>query len=546
MSALLGLRLLPLAVLSPQNHRVLRRFFGLQSGVALRFPPQSKTLWWRLRRAMLLVFFGFFGGQAPAQSVPALINYQGQLTDANGTDLATADYILTFRIYGSETGTDLIWGPQMFDGVGGQGHGAKVPVVHGFFNVLLGQWDTAGRSLATAFDGTDRYVEVQLGGNAAIKPRQRILTAPFAFEANSPEKLVVPGGSSTTAVAVDSGGNIGIGTSAPNKELVVARNTAGSVCNLALDGDNGAGDGGSGILFRYNGAVKWHVFERNQEPYHALAFSTGEGAYNSSVLTLLRNGNVGIGTTVPQRTFHVHGNGVRVTGVNPAISFDPDGTGVDHASLGAATLDGGGLSGARPNDTILTGRSTGNLLFGVGFTERMRISSSGNVGIGTTTPGAKLDVNGAVKATTLYSGDRKVSDFGPAGMIVAFGGANPPDGWLPCDGAAVSRTTYSNLLAAISETWGAGNGSSTFNVPDLRGVFLRGVNGTRSGEYADPGDSRTGGNSVGSFQPDGSKSHNHTVSVAKNPGSTDGQGWPSVNAHLSLQSSDHFANINGG
>ena len=54
------------------------------------------------------------------------------------------------------------------------------------------------------------------------------------------------------------------------------------------------------------------------------------------------------------------------------------------------------------------------------------------------------------------------------------------------------------------------------------------------------------GDAVGSVQTDEFKSHNHTVSVAKNPGATDTQGWPSVNAHLSLRSSDHFANVNGG
>ena len=57
----------------------------------------------------------------------------------------------------------------------------------------------------------------------------------------------------------------------------------------------------------------------------------------------------------------------------------------------------------------------------------------------------------------------------PAGAMVMFGGASAPTGWLLCDGAAVSRTTYAALFAAIGTTWGVGNDSTTFNVPDMRG-----------------------------------------------------------------------------
>lgn len=57
----------------------------------------------------------------------------------------------------------------------------------------------------------------------------------------------------------------------------------------------------------------------------------------------------------------------------------------------------------------------------------------------------------------------------PVGVVAQFAGATAPAGWLLCDGAAVSRTTYAALFATIGTTYGAGNGSSTFNLPDLRG-----------------------------------------------------------------------------
>lgn len=56
----------------------------------------------------------------------------------------------------------------------------------------------------------------------------------------------------------------------------------------------------------------------------------------------------------------------------------------------------------------------------------------------------------------------------PAGSVMAFGRASPPAGWLAANGSAVSRTTYAALFAAIGTAFGAGNGSTTFNVPDLR------------------------------------------------------------------------------
>lgn len=57
----------------------------------------------------------------------------------------------------------------------------------------------------------------------------------------------------------------------------------------------------------------------------------------------------------------------------------------------------------------------------------------------------------------------------PSGTMAMFGAPAAPSGWLICDGLAYSRTTYAGLYAAIGTTYGAGDGSTTFNVPDLRG-----------------------------------------------------------------------------
>ena len=67
----------------------------------------------------------------------------------------------------------------------------------------------------------------------------------------------------------------------------------------------------------------------------------------------------------------------------------------------------------------------------------------------------------------------------PLGTINAFGGATAPEGWLLCQGQAISRTEYADLFAVIGTNFGSGDGSTTFNLPDLRGEFLRGA-GTNS------------------------------------------------------------------
>jgi hypothetical protein len=127
--------------------------------------------------------FVWCGNPALAQ-VPGLINYQGQVTDAAGVPLATGTYTMHFRIFSVATGGTAVWGPQSFDGTAGTGKGAQVPVVDGFFNVILGPQDTTARNLTDAFGAADRYLEITVGANPAILPRQRILSAPYALKAN--------------------------------------------------------------------------------------------------------------------------------------------------------------------------------------------------------------------------------------------------------------------------------------------------------------------------------------------------------------------------
>jgi microcystin-dependent protein len=72
-------------------------------------------------------------------------------------------------------------------------------------------------------------------------------------------------------------------------------------------------------------------------------------------------------------------------------------------------------------------------------------------------------------------GAMSVANTIPAGVMMPYGGSSPPNGWLLCGGQAVSRTTFAALFSAIGSTFGSGDGSTTFNVPDLRGRAVAGL-----------------------------------------------------------------------
>lgn len=72
----------------------------------------------------------------------------------------------------------------------------------------------------------------------------------------------------------------------------------------------------------------------------------------------------------------------------------------------------------------------------------------------------------------------------PVGCLMDYAGSTAPTGWLICDGSVISRTTYSSLFAAIGTTWGSGDGSTTFGIPDLKGRMTIGVGAANYSEIS--------------------------------------------------------------
>ena len=85
---------------------------------------------------------------------------------------------------------------------------------------------------------------------------------------------------------------------------------------------------------------------------------------------------------------------------------------------------------------------------------------------------------------------------GFTGEIKMYAGTDEPIGWLKCDGRAISRTDYADLFAVIGTTYGSGDGSTTFNIPDLKGRFPLGVGAVSPGDSAS--EAYWGGTTAGS------------------------------------------------
>ena len=125
----------------------------------------------------------------------------------------------------------------------------------------------------------------------------------------------------------------------------------------------------------------------------------------------------------------------------------------------------------------------------------------------TGTPAAPTPATGTRStqlATTAFVGAES-QIAAPTGSVYTFAGATVPTGWLKCNGALLSRTTYAALFAVIGTTYGAGDGSTTFALPDLRGEFVRGFDDARGVDT---------GRALGSAQAGQNASHTHTASTS--------------------------------
>ncbi|HCL4123575.1 TPA: tail fiber protein [Pseudomonas aeruginosa] len=200
---------------------------------------------------------------------------------------------------------------------------------------------------------------------------------------------------------------------------------------------------------------------------------------------MLSVGSFGIGKSVDLRqTIYVTGTPADLFGKGFAIGF----------------ADGGERGLAIPG---LAGYIYGTLTVSVPYSDgsgRPSYHREFKTGGRTFTQYAANDVAWSAWVETWHSGNLTPADLPPPGAVVHFARNSAPSGWIKANGAAVSRTSYAALYAAIGTTFGAGDGSTTFNLPDLRGEFLRGW---------DDGRGVDSGRAFASAQGDQLQEHNH-------------------------------------
>lgn len=170
-----------------------------------------------------------------------------------------------------------------------------------------------------------------------------------------------------------------------------------------------------------------------------------------------------------------------------------------------------GNAGTVPGTNFIGTTDAVDLAVFTNNTEKVRVTSAGNVGIGTTVPdnsailelaatnqgfamprmttAQRLAIVAPVEGLQVYDTSLKGFYFyngtnwncvtTPAGTIDFFANTTAPVGYLECNGQAVSRTQYPELFTAVGILYGAGDGSTTFNLPDLRGEFIRGADNGR-------------------------------------------------------------------
>lgn len=208
------------------------------------------------------------------------------------------------------------------------------------------------------------------------------------------------------------------------------------------------------------------------------------------------------------------------------------------ANSGAGTLTFGEASGRIiPGATQLSFRNNANsadnfIILNSGVVQLRSLSSPAP------TTAGQLAYDSTQNALVYGNGTTTVNVGGgvPSGAIMAYGaGTTDPSGWFICDGRAVSRSTYSALFTAISTTYGVGDGSSTFNIPDLRSRVMMGADnaGTAAGAAGRASGNVALGNTSGADTSTALISHSHS----HNHGS---------HQHVGLSDGGNFINNNTG
>lgn len=412
-----------------------------------------------------LLFFALLSFSIFAQ-VPQGINYQAIVRDGAGEPITSGTVKVTFRVYDA--------GSQNFE----EDHLGVTPNAFGLVNLTIGSGTQTGSLNFVDIDWSQPNFKIEALVDDVSIGIQVLQSVPYTFQAAVADSVAgvdLSGigsfqpwltGPGTTYNTLD---NIGIRTNNPVSLLqigadfhVLDKTEVGFNCIST----NGVSDGAGSVNYQTTDGAALMVIDQNLSGF--FLYPSGPG-------------------------------GTEVADYNMNLKVTPNGVGINTDGVNA-TLD--------------MGNNTDGVILPVGTNaERPGSPEAGY-----------MRYNSDLSLFEGYNGVAwaplgGASQGSPSGVIEAFAGpkVNVPSGYLICDGSPVSRASYPNLFAAIGESWGAGDGSTTFNLPNLNGRFLRGVD---DGVGIDPdalsrAPSAPGGNigdNVGTLELDGFQSHGHSVS----------------------------------
>ena len=264
--------------------------------------------------------------------------------------------------------------------------------------------------------GTKRLTIQRADGNVGIGTS--LATARLHVSGTAGGIFEVDGAAAVTALYVSASGNVGIGITTPAfsldvsgvirsttstniSGLILRNTTAGSYTQMAFDGDNADAYlfKGNSTYSSYGGANSFNIYNEGPLAFHS--------STTSNIMFMTAAGNVGIGVTSPLAKLTVYVGSGTISGTNDSIRLQVSAYATTARNTIVWGQDGSNLVLARYG--LEWNSSTGNMNFvwrdvygnnATGSTELMRLQGDGNVGIGSTSPGAKLDVVGVIKSNS--------------------------------------------------------------------------------------------------------------------------------------------------
>ena len=464
----------------------------------------------------LVIIFLCWGSALTIQAqVPQLLNYQGVLIDPDSGERLSGTYAMTFSIYGEETGGTALWTETQ-----------NVVAQNGLFNVLLGSVTDIPFDL---FDGSARYLGVQVGSDAEMTPRKQLVSVVYAFKSRNADKF----SGLDTSDFVRSGRRNSISTEMIQDDAVTADkmepDVVSSINGVTNDGGNINLEAGSNVTITPDNAnnkitiaaetgagdnLGNHIATQNIQLNHHWLSGDGD---NEGIYMTNTSGKVGIGTSNPQERLDVAGV---VRSSQGGFKF-PDGTVQTTAFTGVSNAwKLTGNSGTNETDNFIGTTDDVSLNFRVNNVRALKLSPGGispNVIGGFQYNRAKSGVNGGFIGGGGFSGKGNlVADH----YGTVSGGADNRAG---SDDADRTNSQYATVAGGESNV--ASNEYSTVS---------GGINNHANGKYS----------TIGGGQ-NNTTNNNHTT-VA-------GGGWNSANAYRSTIgggdgniAGSRFSTISGG